>query len=86
MKIFQKVIWTPQYISNQLTNEEHIDANRDVFRGLKGRLREFICVVHILDSLHSLAIDNLKTIIDPLVTDQIMNMANVHSHTTRGWG
>ena len=75
----------PKYISNQLTNEEHIDANRDVFRGLKGRLREFICVVHILDSLHSLVIDNLKTIIDPLVTNKIMNMANVHSHS-KGWG
>ena len=77
----------PKYISNQLTNKEHIDANRDVFRGLKGRLREFICVVHILDSLHSLVIDNLKTIISQLVTDKIMNnvMANVHNHS-RGWG
>ena len=79
------MIWAPKYISNQLTNEEYIDANRDVFRGFKGRLREFICVVHILDSLHSLVIDNLKTIIDPLITDKKMKMANVHSHS-RGWG
>ena len=79
------MIWAVKYIANQFTNEEHIDANRNVFRGLKGRLREFICVIHILDSLHSLVIYNLKTSIDPLVTNKIMNMANVHSYS-RGWG